>query len=383
MASLVVLGFIAVMLLFTTGVARGDGPGGNDRKIMVDGVKVNGEELVLYEQMLAMTAQLDLLETQLNARIDARIEDLETDLLADAQTKHEQLFDQLHETHLEDPYDVGITACTEIVSDAGYGGEIGLGTTLSGTSKLGSVVFGNGVEIDLEADANYVASAQVGAATGITLEACLNGVDVRQDDSGGVPTTDETAFEKSLQDHAEQIRSNLITALNALDMDGASLNNSLNLLRDANLVPDPVDVVVSGLPNPALLSSLPLNSDMDNLLTHATEVVPTRQDELVVDCSVSQPGFIADACDVVTDVEAVLDPVLDPVLDAIGVLKTSIDAVQSAVDPIVGKLDVLRANIIQVSGRAQIIIDKVEAVGVVVEGIRGVVDDILGGGDIF
>ena len=379
MASLVVLGFIAVMLLFTTGVARGDGPGGNDRKIMVDGVKVNGEELVLYEQMLAMTAQLDLLETQLNARIDARIEDLETDLLADAQTKHEQLFDQFHETHLEDPYDVGITACTEIVSDAGYGGEIGLGTTLSGTSKLGSVVFGNGVEIDLEADANYVASAQVGAATGITLEACLNGVDVRQDDSGGVPTTDETAFEKSLEDHAEQIRSNLITALNALDMDGASLNNSLNLLRDVNLVPDPVDVVVSGLPNPALLSSLPLNSDMDNLLTHATEVVPTRLDELVVDCSVSQPGFIADACDVVTDVEAVLDPVLD----AIGVLKTSIDAVQSAVDPIVGKLDVLRANIIQVSGRAQIIIDKVEAVGVVVEGIRGVVDDILGGGGIF
>ena len=177
--------------------------------------------------------------------------------------------------------------------------------------------------------------------------------------------------------------SNLITALNALDMDGASLNNSLNLLRDVNLVPDPVDVVVSGLPNPALLSSLPLNSDMDNLLTHATEVVPTRLDELVVDCSVSQPGFIADACDVVTDVEAVLDPVLDPVLDAIGVLKTSIDAVQSAVDPIVGKLDVLRANIIQVSGRAQIIIDKVEAVGVVVEGIRGVVDDILGGGGIF
>ena len=52
-------------------------------------------------------------------------------------------------------------------------------------------------------------------------------------------------------------------------------------------------------------------------------------------------------------------------------------------DPIVGKLDVLRANIIQVSGRAQIIIDKVEAVGVVVEGIRGVVDDILGGGGIL
>jgi hypothetical protein len=361
-------------ILFPVGAQSGSVPGQSQG---------NPQVLVEIEAMrVDLNTRIDLLETSLkselasleqtlsggivshDSKIDGHLDDHDDDL-ADHDSKidghlddHDSDLADAHElirsTHLIDPLDMQVTVCGSASSDADFDHTTHLEQDFAYGPGIGVDAYGNGAQVDWMAQFDNGLYADVGAQTGLAMNACLNGIFIRADGTVEGATTDLTdltpflnetfgdqadltALRAKIAELAQDLQkpltvetvTNSLNGLGEIDMD---VNNPFQLVHDdlkdlskelpftrinEKYWPDsPIDAMFVSLDPVALICSPDVKSVFASASTNPIEFVCANNSrDLITPLEKAFKDFIPGIEEIVSDIEDIIEDVEDDVSD--------------------------------------------------------------------
>ncbi len=299
--------------------------------------------------LAALSGQVAGIETNIGSAIAAGNSALSSDVF--------EVFDLVHDTHTVDPFDMSVTVCANsggfatFDQDASFASDFGFGPF------IGADFYGNGGTADYRGHFANTLNSAAGASTGVTLNACLDGIIVRQDGTVDAnPLSDlnvsELQFitenlgnETDLADLRAQItRSALfdmpLSALQLTDSIAEVAAVDLNLLNTFRIVNDDLGALEDTLPLPPNVArdfpNSPIPASMISMDPLSICTLPGIE---ILDNGGSNP--IQGICDSAGEGKLLTDAITS-ISDT---LNPAIDRIETRVDKIDGTADKISASV--------------------------------------